>query len=61
MFRLHNEDLGIDLVRQRPAFTLLETYPEGSVLAQIENEKERRDAIVERAESKQYLRVARLI
>jgi len=61
MFRLHNAELGIDLVRQRPQFKLLDTWPTGGVLAHMENERERRDAIVERAESKQYLRVAKLI
>jgi hypothetical protein len=52
MFRLHNKELGIDLVRQRPAFKIIDTWPNGGVLAQMENERERRDAIVERAESK---------
>jgi hypothetical protein len=59
-FHLINEELGISLHREKPLFTLEEDMKLG-ILNYAEAQKTKRDAIALRAESKQYLRVARLI
>jgi hypothetical protein len=59
-FLIVNRDLGISLYREKPLFTLADDMALG-VLNWAEAEKTKKDAIALRAESKQYLRVARLI
>jgi hypothetical protein len=59
-FHLVNKELKISLHREKPLFTLEEDMKLG-ILNYAEAQKTKKDAIALRAESKQYLRVARLI
>jgi hypothetical protein len=48
------------MMRERPLFSLVDEC-EAQILTKEESERERKDAIVMRAEAKQYLRVSKLI
>lgn len=59
-FHVRNLELNIDMMRERPLFSLVDEC-EAQILTKEESDRERKDAIVMRAEAKQYLRVSKLI
>jgi len=60
-FHVRNDKLNIDLMRERPLFTLTQATEDTGILDKMENETMRLNSTKERHEAKQYLRVAKLI